>query len=302
MCFMLLTWLNCLLMLKRNSMYKPLNCLTMAELKSLPQIRTGIQGYGGTGKTWSALSFPNPVVANSDRGLGAHIGRTDVIEVPFYDSAFCATMMAAKGAPYFPHMLKDIIGKWLDTEATKLEPDQTLVWDGNTGMQNAYHKWYGKNKVYYDGVEDTRAEWGIKKKWYAEIIEQLKSLKCHVVFISHEAEKKEKDGEYRGKIRPLISGSFGDELMTHFTDWFRQLSADKYTAATATPAECSKWGMTQPELLKWQERFPRNTIYYWQTESDSVFDGKCSSLVNFPRFVPAEFSTFEKYRRKISTP
>lgn len=284
-------------------LYTPLNCYTLNQLKSVPQIRLGIQGYPGSGKTFSGLTFPNPVVANCDRGLGAHFGREDVIEVPFYDHEFCKTMMAVKGANYFSHMLKDIVYKWLETEAVKLTPDQTLVWDGNTGTQNAFHKWYEKNKVITSsGEHDSRAEWGLKKKYYAEIVEMLKSLRCHVVFIAHESEKKEKDGEYRGKIRPLLSGSFGDELVSHFTDWFRQLAADKPTSIdTVQPVELVKFGMTKDEYKKFVESFPRNTIYYWQTESDSIYDGKCSSLLNFPRYIPATYESFEKYRRKIST-
>lgn len=283
-------------------MHTPLGCFTMAAKKDIPQVRLGIQGYPGTGKTWSAVtSFPNPVVANCDRGLGAHVGNNSIIEVPFYDHAFCRQFLPNPSAIYFPWMLKDIIYKWLETEAMKLDPDQTLVWDGNTGMQNAFHKWYSKNPVITSGGEqDGRAEWGLKKKYYAETIEMLKSLRCHVVFICHEADAKEKDGTYKGKIRPLLSGAFGDELVGHFTDWFRQLAFDKPTTANPIqPVELVKWGMTAPEFDTFLKQFPRGTYYAWQTESDSIFDGKCSSLVNFPRYIPADFKSFEKYRRKV---
>ena len=283
-------------------MYKPPGCFSLNELKTLPQIRLGIQGYGGTGKTWAALTFPNPVVANLDRGLGAHLGRGDVIEVPFYDPAFCRSQMANPAMPYFPHYLKDVLYRWLEKEAPKLSPEQTLVWDGGTGMQNAFHKWYSKNLVIVNGEENMFAQWDLKKKFYADVIEMLKTLPCHVVMLFHEAEKKDKDGEYRGKIRPLLTGSFGDELMSHFSDWFRQHAMDKPAdVSKMSPAELNKYGMTPTEFKAFMDTTPRNTYYVWQTESDSAFDGKCSSLVNYPRFVPANFSIFEKYRRKIST-
>src|SRR6266550_5949978 len=124
-------------------MYVPSFCKSLAE-SSEPQIRLGVQGYGGTGKTWSALTFLNPVAVNIDRGLGAHSTRTDVIEVKFYDLEYCKKVnLNHKG----PHDLKDTILLFLDKEAKKLEPDQTLIWDGGTGTQNAYHKWYD-NKIY----------------------------------------------------------------------------------------------------------------------------------------------------------
>lgn len=276
--------------------YVPPGCKKLSELTDLPQMRVGIQGYGGTGKTWTALTFPNPIVANLDRGLGAHTGRADVIEIPFYNDAFCRSIMPN----YTPAKLKDILQIWLSKEGKKLNPDQTLVWDGNTSMQNAYHRWYGENKVYtQQGKEDDFAQWRLKTNFYAEIIEQLKFLPCHVVYIAHEAEKKEKDGSYRGKIRPLLTGQFADELLNHFTSWFRQHASDKPADLDKyDAAKLAEWGCTDKKEFKVMlDSYPRNTVYWWQTSSDSECDCKCSDLVGFPARLPASYEWFKKYQK-----
>jgi len=284
-------------------MYTPTNCKSLAETTNIPQIRLLVQGYPGTGKTWAALTFPNPVVLNLDRGLGAHTGRKDVIEVPFYDDAFVRSW--SKDMSYKSSGLKDALIKWLEQEATKLTAEQTLVIDGNTGIQNAYHKWFQVNQARFltkTGQVNDFAEWTVKKQYYGEIMEIFKTLKCHVVYICHEVDLKDKNGitgpTYSGKIRPLLTGAFGDELASHFTDCFRAHSASVPVDAPKSDVVAKDWNMSVSDYTKWLSSFRQGTMYYWQTMSDNVFDAKASSLVNFPRYIPADFRSFETYRRK----
>lgn len=286
------------------AIYTPTNCKSLQDAP-LAQIRLGLQGYPGTGKTWGALSFPNPAVLNLDRGLGAHAGRADVLEVPLYDFGFCKSLDKA----YHPSKLKEAFITWLDTEGKKLTNEQTLVIDGCTGLQNAYHRWFKTNESLFltkQGQVDGFAEWTQKRTYYGEVMETLKTLQCNVVFICHEIDQKDKNGPsgptYSGKVRPLLTGSFGDELGSHFTDWFRAMSADKpkdYATLDAAKIKM-EWNMTLAEYKQWCESFPQGTVYYWQTTGDNVFDAKASSMVKFPRYIPADYKSFDKYRRKIS--
>jgi hypothetical protein len=284
-------------------MYIPQGCSPLSDIKDIPQIRLGLQGFPKTGKTWSALTFPNPIVANLDRGLGAHIGRKDVIEIPFHSDAYCLTVDKA----YKPANKKDILIKWLETHGRKLTPEQTLIWDGNTPTQNAYHRWFEAHAgdfVSSNGTRDGFAEWKQKINFYQELIGLLMVLPCHVVYITHEAEKKEKSGQYNGNIRPLLTGQYGDEIVGNFTDWFRQKAGEKLDVEKATPDQIrsmkDNWGMTKEEYKSMQDSFPNRTIYYWQTSSDDIFDGGSSSMSGQPKYVPANFSSFEKYRRKLT--
>ena len=274
--------------------YIPKGAVSLNTITVKSQIRLGIQGYGKTGKTWAALTFPNPIVLNLDRGLGAHIGRSDVYEIPFYKPEF---------AGKFPGELKDKLMEWLKSEGTKITESQTLIFDGCTSLQNAYHKWFDVNQHMFltkQGKVDDYAEYRVKRVYFAELFEFFKTLKCDVIFIAHESAQKDKGTqEYTGKIRPLLSGQFNDELLNHCTDWFRQHTASK--VLEPKPDTLKNFGMTLKEFMDWQSTFPRDTIYYWQSDSDNIFDGGCSSLVNFPKYLPANFSTFAKYQKTNKT-
>jgi len=282
-------------------MYLPPNCPTLDKV-SEPQIRLGIQGFGGTGKTYAASTFPNPVYLNPDRGLGAQFGRADIVEVPVWKKEFCKTIN-----PNFGNSssvtIKDIIELWLKKDGTKLEEDQTLVVDGNTGLQNAYHKWYEQNPVVTKGGKiDDFAEWRLKINFFGDICDTLKTLRCNVIYVCHETEKKDKGGDYTGKLRPLLRGQFGDEIMTHFTDWVRAHSTSKDKAlASANDNTLKLWNMSSSEYREMVNSFSGNAIYFWQLESDEFFDGKVSSLSGFPKYIPATYASFRRYmKNKIS--
>lgn len=270
------------------------------ESASMAQIRLAIQGFGGEGKTYAAMTFPNPVVLNLNKGLGAHRGRKEITEIKITDPTF-----AKNYYPNEPTNIKEVTIAWLRKEALKLTSNQTLVFDGSSDIETAYHIDWKDHPVISSrsGKVDDFAEWGLKLSYFGEITSIFKKCQCNVVWISHEAEKKDKGtGEYTGKIRPLMSGQFADKILGEFTDWVRQLSCNKPNFNSITDAQkkniSDNWGMTVDEFKSMCDTFPRNTIYYWQLESDDIFSGKTSSLVNFPRFIPANYQSFLKYLRK----
>jgi AAA domain len=276
-------------------MFTPPNCKTLADLKQKPQIRLGIQGYPGTGKTWAALTFPNPIVVNFDRGLGAHDGRNDVIEVPFYDTDFIKSFYSAA-----PKNKRDAFTYWLETVGTKLESDQTLVIDGITGIQEAHNTWVKDNgslMLSKTGKYDDFKPWNYKLDYFEYFAALLKTLKCHVILIAHETPAKEKDGTYTGKLRPLLSGQFSDQLVSHVTDWFRQHAIEK-PKEIPSDEKLRSYGITKDEFVVMRDSFPRNTMYLWQTDSDDLADCKCSSLVAFPSRIAANYTSFLRYMRK----
>lgn len=283
-------------------MYIPENCLTLDKVSD-PQIRLGIQGFPGSGKTWSALTFPNPIVFNLDKGLGAHFGREDVTEIPIYEDEYCKKIYPSyKGIAD----KKSVIEIWFNTIGPKLEEDQTLVFDGGTGLQRIYHKWYEANPtITKQGKVDDYGEWKLKINFFGSILEQAKTLKCNFVYICHEAEKKDKDGQYSGKIRPLLTGQFCDEIVSHYTDWFRMHAIKKPVDMLQVKDETLKnFGCKNISAFKAIcDTFKNDTVYFWQTESDELVDCKASSLVDFPRYIPANYESFKKYTKlNISLP
>ena len=276
-------------------MYRPIGA---TEITELPQVRLGIQGYPKTGKTYGALTFPNPIVANLDRGLGAHIGK-GILELPFWDPKFCDSIYQRTSGAFTPNR-RDAFKKWLQTEAQKLEKDQTLIIDGSTGLQNAFHTQAALEPVYTkSGKKDDFAEWQLKVQYFGEVMETLKSLKCHVVYICHETPDRNKEGELNGKLRPMLTGQFGDQLGSHFTDWFRQHAFAKQ--ADLAKVNLTNWGMTLNEFKALSDSFEGNEIYAWQTRSDDLANCGTTTLVGQPRYIKSEYSSIIKYsRHKIS--
>ncbi len=283
-----------------SNVFIPTNAVRLDTDQSKQQIRLGIQGFPNTGKTWAALTFPNPIVLNLDRGLGAHQGREDVHEIPFYKQEVGGRR----------DEVKDKLIVWLDTVATKFTNEQTLIIDSCSAIEQAYHAWFRKNEANLalgeNGSFNKFIQWSLKESFFGEIFSTLKVLKCDIIFITHEAEMRDKPstpgqlGQYTGKIRPLMTGKVTDTMCKDFTDWFRMICASK-------PADFTKldpikiqhdWKLSIPEFKAMCDTFPNDTLYYWQTLGDDIFDAKVSSLVDFPKYLPANYSSFKQYMRK----
>ena len=264
--------------------YIPPGCSTLAAMTSKQQIRLGIQGFPGVGKTWSALTFPKPVVVNLNKGLGVHIGREDVISVE-------RSLFGKQ------HEVKDRLLDWLNEHGPRFSSEQTLILDSLTDLETYYHLWYECNKMQFltkTGKLDDFAEWSVKEKYFDELFNLFQGLSCDIVVITHETEQPDKQypGQaitYSGKIRPLFTGKIKDKLTHTFTDWFRQGCCDKPSIDKITPDMLSSWKVSIDEMKAMLNTFPDKTLYYWQTQGDDKFDAKASSLVSPPKFMPANF-------------
>lgn len=282
-------------------LYIPSGCSTLDNIKVDPQIRLGIQGPPGIGKTWAALTFPNPVVLNNDRGLGAHVGRKDVVEVPMHNPAFVDKVVKRTGLTCPPNR-KDANLIWINTEGMKLSPKQTLVVENCTQLQNSFVVQYNLEPVIAkSGKVDDRAIWSCKIDYFGQVCDLLKSVPCNVVITAHETPDRDDAGEYNNRVRPLLSGQFGDQLASHFTDWFRA------HAITKPPVEKigkfkEVYGLDEATYQEWINSTPANcaTIYIWQTMSCEIAKCKTSTLVGAPKFVLAHHSVFAKYKRKVN--
>lgn len=283
--------------------YRPTGCLALSELPHEPQIRVGLQSPPFGGKTTAALTFPNPVVLSFDQKLGAHHHRSDVIEVPFWDGFFVDKIVKRDGLQSPPNR-KDALLKWLGTEAIKLTRDQTLVIDGSTGIQTSFHVQYNLNPVITKSGEiDGFAEWKFKAQYFGELVSMIKALKCHVVYICHESPDRDKKGELTGGVRPLLTGQFGDELASHFTDFFRSITVPKPSAEKYEDFKKKIAGGSDSFAKELIASTPEDheTIYLWRTQSDQYVKCGTSSMFNAPKFIIANYSSFARYRKQTNT-
>lgn len=298
-----------------TELYKPPGAITLDTVDSNIQIRLGIQGPFGSGKTFAAATFPNPVFLSLDRGLLGLSGRKDIIEIPFYNASFVESICKKESETYYdlktnrtrvtPPNRKDAIVTWLMTEATKLTKDQTLVLDNQTDLQTAYHSGYWTNPKITKGTNkggggdiDSWAEWNQKVDWFLEIMVSLKGLRCNVVYIAHETQERDTKGNLTGQLTPLLTGQFGDQIGKHFTDWYRAHVITKPKTAEEMQKKESAMG-SRAYVEECMKSTPTtcNVMYLWQTQTDELVNCK-TTLVDVPKYVIANASVFNKYKRK----
>lgn len=248
---------------------------TVVKSKTNAQRRIGIQGPASGGKTYSALTFPNPLVLDFDNGLTAH---PDVDHVPFYDPEFIGKYnpnFKPKIKGTFPNR-RDALLKWLEEDALKLHPEQTLIIDSWTTVQSAFDQQQElEPKATKSGGIDEYDFWAKKIDFSRKVSQYLCSVKCNVVVTLHETAVRDiKTGQLLEKISPLMQGKFLAELKIYYTDFFRMVNEEEKKEGKVVGCK-----------------------YFWQVRSDSNFDAKCR-LPKLPLGmvrIPATYESIQQY-------
>ena len=102
---------------------------------------------------------------------------------------------------------------------------------------------------------------------------------------------------------PLLKALFKGKCLVDFEMWFRTIRATPafrvWMIDKLSDKDLKEFGFkTKNEYKEMCDKFPRNTAYLWKLDSDDIFSGKVSSLVNFPTYIPAGYESFCKYLRK----
>lgn len=243
---------------------------TPTEAKSPEEqltFRIGIQGFPKTGKSWAALTFPNPIVLNIDNNIPKlHPNLSSVLQIPFYDPKFCTELGCGAKHPSQPPVRHLALTKWLRANAQKFESDQTLILDSLTFLGNYFDLHWDLNPQFSNkGKENDFVPWQKKVLYFTDLHELVKSLRCNFIAIVHETEAFDDEGRIIG-LKPLITGSFSNQLAGHYTEWFRQ------------------------RVISEKDKPPR---YVWQIVSDSVSKngGTLSSIVKDKPFIDANYQT-----------
>lgn len=182
---------------------------------AIPQIRMGLIGKPGAGKTTACLTFPNPIILDKDRKCPPNVKA-----VPFYDPAFekkfASTDQSRSG-------VRSALINWLNKYN---DPSTTLILDSYTMWMNDFDKWsklvgplvFKSEKK--PGVVDGFAIHADRIAMGVEIFHALKSMQNNFVVNFHEQVDRNEDGVPIG-IRALIKGQFGDQVGAHLTIMFR---------------------------------------------------------------------------------
>ena len=284
-------------------LYTPPNSYTL-DTVTFPQIRLGIQGPPGSGKTYAALTFPNPIVLDFDNNLGVHVGRKDVTVVPFFNPTYIWEVLKVSNEPFqkgnFPRNdnkrpanRRDALLKWLREHGNKLTTEQTLVLDSWTSVQNSFHEQQDMEPEYTNkNTINEYAPWQNKLRYSAEVCKLLEGLTCHVVVTFHEfCERDPKSGELIEKYRPLMQGKFVAEIAGHFTDFFRQVVVPQkkkngdLVKISAPPSSSELYSLSC------------DREFFWQIRQDEECDPKCGmTKVGSWKYLPANFQSFVAYK------
>lgn len=245
--------------------------------------RIGIAGAPKTGKTWSALTFPNPVVLNFDnnlRGFQEVYPDKKIMQVPFWSNEFYTKVLGIPLVRNITPNARDGIRRWLEKEGSKLTPADTLILDSWTMYITKFDAQYDAEPLMtFKGEVDTFAFYRHKKNYSEQLLDKLKGLNCNVIVLFHEQQDRDDKGNPNGKLKPAMEGQFADKLAGFFTDWFRQvIQVEEVTAADG----------------KTKKKVPR---YMWQIRSDSLMN--CgTSLRKLDRseigFIPAVYESLVK--------
>lgn len=252
-------------------MYIPDYSEKLSDMKGSPY-RIGIQGAAGTGKTWAALTFPNPVVLNLDNKLGAHLHRTDILNIKFHDNDFIKKLAEKFGMSYkvgTTGVNNQVVNRfnvffaWINAELQKFTSDQTVIVDSATMLSNAYDAFaeVTPEMSKKTGEINTQELWGRKLKLFRQLFEAFKSTQATLIVIFHESREINIDGIPTGKYNALMTGSTREYLGQHFTDWYRQTAENEIDPVTKKPTG--------------------NVNYWWQVKPNDA----CNCFSSVPRII-----------------
>lgn len=272
--------------------YIPPDALSLAD-EDKPVFKVALQARGGQGKTYSALSFPNPIVLNFDKNLQAFTGRPDIHQIPFWQDEFVDKIIKRGNtldADYKPKVLRpnrrDALLMWLNKEGPKFTPDQTIILDSWSKAQDGFDQQESIEPHYTKkGDIDEFAFWASKIEWSTNLCEVLGSLNCNVVVTFHEMYVTNESGTVVvNKVIPLQQGKFVNKVSLYFSDWFRCWFFPKGTLRTELP-------------LPIQETIKESSLAedqgWWQTKSSLLADCK-TRIKACPQFIKADYQTLIK--------
>jgi len=162
---------------------KPHELIVQTKIKAL------IYGQPGLGKTTFALSAPNPILLDFDKGVhrvnAEH--QTDTLQVESWEDVLELLQDGSLNA--YQTIVIDTASKMLDCMSIYL-----IKKNPKLGKQNGALSLQG---------------YGERKAEFSNFVKQISALNKHLVFVAHE--KEEKIGESK-EVRPEVGGSSGTDL------------------------------------------------------------------------------------------
>lgn len=240
-------------------------------------------GPPGSGKSFAAASFPDPIFAMFDNNMPPEKKKLGLKELPFYDTEWVNQCVIKEGA--MSNSFKDrpvsLFGRYLRTLARELKPNQTLVIDH---LQRISDRLFEAINADYASAIKSNAyeEWTLFGNFMCGVFTICESLKCNVVMLSQEEELRELESSKILTRRWLMPGKmFAPRVPSFFNNVFRQ------TKITESPNKISS-AIAQP----FNPNEKADDKYYWQIRKDELFDTIRTTIPGNQKYVPANYSSF----------
>lgn len=192
-------------------------------------------GLPFSGKTTSALTFPNPIILDGEGKIpkGSPI-------LPFLDDAYVDTIKPRtnKNAP--PNR-RDNLLHFASATLPTFPVDSTFILDSLSAVDG----WYHRQTEDVDGVTDLRQIYGRKLKYFNTLFELLRLAKCSVVVTAHMQPLIGENEKPTGGYKAFIGGSFAEKLPSFATMVLRN-----YVDATKPPGEQYRWKIKPDGVLQ----------------------------------------------------
>ena len=149
-----------------------------------------IYGQPGCGKSTRALSAPNPVMIDADKGMTRVERRYQAPSLPLESFDQVLRVFEAGELKPFDSIIFDTAGKLVDRIGDYVMDKNPKARQGNGSL--------------------TMQGWGEVKKEFSNLLSRLQASGKNVIFIAHEREETQGDQKI---VRPDIAGSSGKELV-----------------------------------------------------------------------------------------
>lgn len=206
-----------------------------AEAKKNTHVIGLIYGQPGVGKTTAALSMPNPILIDCERGIGRVNGalRTDFAEIESIDEFNLAELAG------YDTIVFDTLGVLLelfDKKVKEMNP-KLVKSDGALSLQG----------------------YGARKLLFKQFIADLRASGKNVLFLAHVAEQKDND---ISKFRPYATGSSVNDLENDldFMGYMEMRGGKRSISFTPNDNYYAKNSLGLPQYIEVPEAFGGNTF------------------------------------------
>lgn len=275
------------------------------------QLRLGILGSPGTGKTTAAHTFPNPINGNLDRKAPPGCQSVPLANADFMRKVLNPAYVKTPTSHLIPANYRDGIKKWLRNALPAMPSGATFILDSWTMLQNYFSIQAQDDNIYcvYDFKTKAKTlnpdgspvidKWDVLRHrivYSAELMNFFKTASCDCIITFHEQVERNEDGKATGQIKALMDGQFKDQITGHLTMFVRQVVIHYDNFKRSNPTDAAYYAAYHREKTG-NAITEKTPCYVWQVVASDIFNSilppgfKCP----FVKYMPADYCEYVKF-------